>query len=53
MQDQDPINPLGARYPRIAKDPIAGVASPNLTDYAATRAAFSWEAARRRLQGLP
>jgi acetyl-CoA synthetase len=27
--------------------------APNLTDYEATRAAFSWDAARRRLDGLP
>ena len=26
---------------------------PNLTDYAATRAAFSWEAVRAELAGLP
>ncbi|MGD9600696.1 MAG: acetate--CoA ligase [Gammaproteobacteria bacterium] len=27
--------------------------APNLVDYAATRAAFSWDAARARLDGLP
>jgi len=32
--------------------PAHGVA-PNLTDYAAERARFTWEDARRRLDGLP
>jgi len=53
MQDQDPINPLGARYPRIDKPPFPGAVRPNLTNYAETRAHFSWDDARSNLQGLP
>lgn len=30
-----------------------GAVAPNLTDYDAARAAFSWEGARRELEGLP
>jgi acetyl-CoA synthetase len=37
----------------IRKDPAALAALPNLLDYAATREAFSWDAARARLAGLP
>ncbi len=39
-------------YPVFRKSAPAGVA-PNLADYAAARAGFSWEAARARLEGLP
>ncbi len=37
----------------IAKDPAAWRIPPHLTDYAAARAAFSWEAVRAELDGLP
>lgn len=39
--------------PRIVKSPAALRAAPNLADYDRVRAAFSWEAARRELDGLP
>jgi acetyl-CoA synthetase len=40
-------------YATIHKDPVAGVA-PNLADYDATRAGFSWDAAAKaELDGLP
>ncbi|HSU83410.1 MAG TPA: AMP-binding protein, partial [Thermoanaerobaculia bacterium] len=38
---------------RIAKSPAAFAIPPNLIDYERARAAFSWEAARRELDGLP
>src|SRR5512135_252503 len=37
----------------IRKTPGAQRVAPNLADYAAARAAFSWDAARRELAGLP
>ncbi len=37
----------------IRKSPGAQRVAPNLADYAAARAAFSWDAARRELAGLP
>ena len=37
----------------IRKAPGAQRVAPNLADYAAARAAFSWDAARRELAGLP
>ncbi len=37
----------------IRKTPRAGSARPNMADYAAERAAFSWDEARRALDGLP
>jgi acetyl-CoA synthetase len=37
----------------IPKDPARFAVAPNLSDYAATCAGFSWEAARARLDGLP
>jgi acetyl-CoA synthetase len=37
----------------IRKDPKAFRVAPNLADYASYRAAFSWDAARKRLDGLP
>jgi acetyl-CoA synthetase len=40
-------------WPPIAKDPAAFRVTPNLRDYDEARAAFSWEAARARLDGLP
>jgi acetyl-CoA synthetase len=40
-------------YPRIAKSPRDWPVAPTLLDYEATRAGFSWAAARRELSGLP
>lgn len=40
-------------WPRIRKRPEDFPVRPHLLDYAATRAAFSWEAARAGLSGLP
>jgi len=37
----------------IRKTPGAQRVAPNLADYAGARAAFSWDAARRELAGLP
>jgi acetyl-CoA synthetase len=37
----------------IAKRPVPGGLAPNLADYVAERARFSWEAAGRALSGLP
>jgi acetyl-CoA synthetase len=37
----------------ITKPPPDGAVSPNLRDYATARATFSWEQARRDLDGLP
>ena len=37
----------------IRKAPRAGAPPPNLTDYEMARGAFTWEAARRELDGLP
>jgi len=37
----------------IAKSPAAFAVAPNLDDYAAARASFSWAAARSGLDGLP
>ncbi len=53
MTDQAPTHTLVARYAPIAKDPAAASRPPNLADYPATRAAFSWDAARRLLDHLP
>ncbi len=40
--------------PRIIRKNAGGQAvAPNLVDYAAARAGFSWETARRELEGLP
>ena len=40
--------------PRIIHKRTGGLAvAPNLADYAAVRGGFSWEAARRELEGLP
>ncbi len=41
------------RPPVIRKNPADFTVAPNLSDYAAERAAFSWQAARRGLEGLP
>ena len=40
-------------YPTIHKHLPALRRQPHLLDYAATRAAFSWDAARAALVGLP
>ena len=53
MTDQAPTHTLVARYAPIAKDPSTAPQGPNLADYAQTRAAFSWDAARRLLDHLP
>jgi acetyl-CoA synthetase len=41
------------RRPPIVKPPRPWSIEPNLGDYAAARTAFSWDEARRALQGLP
>jgi len=41
------------RWPAIRKDPGSFLVRPNLVDYEASRAAFSWAEARRELAGLP
>ena len=38
---------------RIAKSPASFREAPNLSDYETVRAGFTWEAARRELDGLP
>ncbi|MBI4012421.1 MAG: acetate--CoA ligase [Candidatus Rokubacteria bacterium] len=40
-------------YDRIAKSPRDFRVAPNLPDYGRARAAFSWDGARRELDGLP
>jgi acetyl-CoA synthetase len=57
MSTQDPgaiaATQVRTRWPTIVKRaPVHGVA-PNLPDYDRARAEFSWEEARRRLDGLP
>jgi acetyl-CoA synthetase len=42
-----------ARWAPIVKPPRPWAVEPNLADYVRGRAAFSWEAARRALDGLP
>ncbi|HSG41099.1 MAG TPA: AMP-binding protein, partial [Thermoanaerobaculia bacterium] len=42
-----------AKVQRIVKPPAALRVPPNLDDYERVRASFSWEAARRELDGLP
>ena len=45
----------GAKVPwtSIPKDPASFPKPPNLPDYFQTAAAFSWDAVRAELQGLP
>ncbi|MEI2818469.1 MAG: acetate--CoA ligase [Microthrixaceae bacterium] len=47
--ERTPSERLGA----IAQHPLAHRPTPNLIDYAAERAAFSWDRERTRLDGLP
>jgi acetyl-CoA synthetase len=42
-----------SRWPAITKSPDVWRVVPNLTDYEEARRAFSWDAARRALDGLP
>ncbi len=49
---EDAATVLGG-WPRLRKDPASWAVAPNLLDYEATRAAFSWEKARAGLAGLP
>src|SRR6476660_8312379 len=44
---------LSMRWPVIVKDPGAFPVPPNLRDYDDARATFTWDAARRALDGLP
>jgi acetyl-CoA synthetase len=53
VTDETPTHTLVARYAPIAKDLGAAPEPPQLTDYARTCAAFSWDAARRLLDYLP
>jgi len=48
----EPVTVLGG-WPRLRKDPASFAQRPNLVDYEATRASFSWDAARAALAGLP
>jgi acetyl-CoA synthetase len=41
------------RWPAIPKDIRSLAVRPNMVDYEASRAAFSWDEARRTLSGLP
>jgi acetyl-CoA synthetase len=41
------------RWPAITKDPSSFRVRPNLVDYEAACAAFTWDEARRALSGLP
>jgi acetyl-CoA synthetase len=41
------------RYPTIVKEHVARVVTPNVDDYSRARAAFTWNAARAELSGLP
>ncbi len=44
---------LAERYPRIVKPRDGAGVSPNLMDYDTARRGFTWNDARRRLDGLP
>jgi acetyl-CoA synthetase len=44
---------VSAMWATIRKDAWPGGVGPNVVDYEAARAAFTWEAARRALDGLP
>ena len=41
------------RWPAIPKDVRSLAVRPNMVDYDASRAAFSWDEARHELAGLP
>jgi acetyl-CoA synthetase len=43
----------GMTWPVIRKDPASWKLEPNLRDYAEARRDFSWDSARKRLDGLP
>ena len=45
-------SPGGTRWPAIVKGPAAGIAA-NVSDYSQAYAEFSWDGARRWLDGLP
>jgi acetyl-CoA synthetase len=49
----DILRPSTPRSAVIRKSAHARALSPNLVEYESTRAAFSWTAARRHLDGLP
>jgi acetyl-CoA synthetase len=42
-----------ARWPPVVKRPLGAAVVPNLRDYDRARAEFSWDHARRQLDGLP
>ncbi|MGY1735051.1 acetate--CoA ligase [Geodermatophilus sp. SYSU D00684] len=44
---------ITTRWPVITKDPAHAAVPPNLLDYDATCAAFTWDRARQALDGLP
>jgi acetyl-CoA synthetase len=44
---------IRARWPELTKDPASFRVAPNLVDYDATRRVFTWQGARRLLDGLP
>jgi acetyl-CoA synthetase len=44
---------LGTHWEPIVKRPADLVVPPNISDYTGTRSAFTWTAARQRLDGLP
>src|SRR5690348_17073468 len=53
MDDAKADVAVTSRWPRLAKQPDRLAVAPNLADYDATRASFSWTAARASLAGLP
>jgi len=48
-----PDGRMPLRWKPIPKDPTRSSVAPNLSDYAATCAGFSWDMARAHLDGLP
>ncbi|MBV1786639.1 acetate--CoA ligase [Marinobacterium sp. D7] len=53
MQENGGFGVVQDNYPTIHKSPGEGGPTPNLADYEATRAAFSWDKIREELDGLP
>jgi acetyl-CoA synthetase len=51
--DGKPGSPGSSRYPPVVKNAAAFTVQPNLADYDAECAAFSWDKARALLDGLP